>query len=420
MKFKKLRRPLVWMLNLGIGVYLGLFAVLMVRQGIGFEVSLWGIHISANDAGKTLLIAVALLVLRGSLSMDKKNLLLLVASLLFSAGLAEVALRIAAPPMARQPSLQQTMRPSARLGWELVPGISGTGRLGNRVEINSRGLRDIERPLKKPADVLRILALGDSYTFGVGVDLEETYVKQIQSRLSQDYPKVDVINAGVAGYNLFQALTWFKEQGRGYHPDAVIYFFFLDDVKGYRSADQIEADARAQAASVKEKESAASSASGSYLVNFGTNLFTHLGGKFRSFNKASWLRSVEHRKKFFLRTNRDCIEGRVDMAPFGAQLDELNSLCRQMGAPLLVVAIPDAVQVGEPAMQKIFRRVETLCLDMGIPFLDITPNFEKQTDPGGLYLFPLDAHTSARGNRIIASVVAERIGEMLAGRTDSG
>ena len=246
--------------------------------------------------------------------------------------------------MARQASLQQTMRPSARLGWELVPGIAGTGRLGNRVEINSHGLRDIERPLKKPAGVLRILALGDSYTFGVGVDLEQTFVKQIQARLAETFPKVDVINAGVAGYNLFQALSWFKERGVNYAPDAVVYFFFLDDVKGYRSADQIEIDSKAQAASVKESK--ASSTSGSYLVNFTTNLFTHLGGKFRSFNKASWLRSVEHRKKFFLRTNRDCIEGRVDMAPFGAQLAELKSLCRQMRAPLLVAAIPDAVQVG--------------------------------------------------------------------------
>ena len=66
-------------------------------------------------------------------------------------------------------------------------------------------------------------------------------------------------------------------------------------------------------------------------------------------------------------------------------------------------------------MQKILRRVETLCLDIGIPFLDITPNFEKQPDPRELYLFPLDAHTSAKGNNIVAGEVATRIREMLDG-----
>ena len=48
---------------------------------------------------------------------------------------------------------------------------------------NSLGLRDREIGPKAPESV-RILGLGDSYAFGHGVSLEETYVKQLESSLT--------------------------------------------------------------------------------------------------------------------------------------------------------------------------------------------------------------------------------------------
>ncbi|MBI9082651.1 MAG: hypothetical protein JEZ11_03580 [Desulfobacterales bacterium] len=403
-----------WLLNLSIGLYLALFCTLVFRKGIGFEFTLWGIHISANDAGKTFLILFALIIARSCLRIDRKNLLLLCMSLIFSGFLAEVGLRMVAPPLASSPSLQQMMRPSRHLGYELIPGIAGKGRLGNGMEINSHGLRDVERTWNKPPGAYRILGLGDSYTFGVGLDLEQTFVKQIQTRLRPLLPGVDVINGGVAGYNLFQALSYFKEKGRNYVPDFVTYFFFLDDAKGLESEAEAERRYAAAVSSASENEEDAFQqvASKSYLYNFTTNLLTLIGGKFRSFNKASWLRSIEHRKKYFLASNNDSINGSLDMRPFTNQLAELKRLCGEMGIPLLLVVIPDSVQVADPLMQGINGIVKKICIDVDIPFLDITPRFEKEKDLNSLYLFPLDAHTSAKGNAVIAEAVVEKIAEM--------
>ena len=409
-----------WLLNLSIGLYLALFCTLVFRKGIGFEFTLWGIHISANDAAKTFFILLALVIVRSCLHVDRKNLLLLCMSLLLSGFFAEIGLRMVAPPLASSPSLQQMMRPSRHLGYELIPGISGKGRLGNGMQINSHGLRDIERPWEKPPGAYRILGLGDSYTFGVGLDLDQTFVKQIQARLTPILPGVDVINGGVAGYNLFQALSYFKEKGRNYAPDFVVYFFFLDDAKGLASEAEAEQWYAAAVSSALEKEEDAFQqvASKSYLYNFTTNLLTLISGKFRSFNKASWLRSIEHRKKYFLASNNDSINGTLDMRPFTNQLAELKRLCGEMGIPLLLVVIPDSVQVADPAMQGINGIVEQICVDLGIPFLDITPRFELEKDLNALYLFPLDAHTSAKGNAVIAKAVAETIKTLL--NTKSG
>jgi hypothetical protein len=55
------------------------------------------------------------------------------------------------------------------------------------VKINSYGLRDYEYLLNKPPGATRILALGDSVTFGFGVNLEDTYTKILeQSALRAD------------------------------------------------------------------------------------------------------------------------------------------------------------------------------------------------------------------------------------------
>ena len=59
-----------------------------------------------------------------------------------------------------------------RLGWRNIPGWEATTN-GKKLTINSRGLRDREYALAKPAGVRRVLVLGDSYTWGYGVANDE-------------------------------------------------------------------------------------------------------------------------------------------------------------------------------------------------------------------------------------------------------
>lgn len=72
----------------------------------------------------------------------------------------------------------------------------------NEINISSQGIRNDYVTVPKPKDTYRILALGDSFTFGWGVNLNETWIKQLESGLKMDGKKIEVINAAVTGMDL--------------------------------------------------------------------------------------------------------------------------------------------------------------------------------------------------------------------------
>ena len=92
----------------------------------------------------------------------------------------------------------KTVSNNIEIGHEHVPGSSAF-LMGSDVSINSQKLRDREFSFKKPDGMTRILMLGDSLTFGWGVNIEDTTSKILEKSLGQQLGKnnVEVINAGV-------------------------------------------------------------------------------------------------------------------------------------------------------------------------------------------------------------------------------
>ncbi|MCX5758917.1 MAG: GDSL-type esterase/lipase family protein [Candidatus Hydrogenedentes bacterium] len=64
--------------------------------------------------------------------------------------------------------------------------------------INSLGLRDREIGPKKPG-TFRIAMIGDSFTYGMGVDIEQAWIKQLEQNLQKAGYDVEVINVGKPG-----------------------------------------------------------------------------------------------------------------------------------------------------------------------------------------------------------------------------
>ena len=86
--------------------------------------------------------------------------------------------------------------------------------------INDKGLRDREYEHARPAGVARVLAFGDSFTFGTGVSQDERFTEVAEASLDG----AEVINMGVPGYGLDQILLSFLAQGVTYRPDLVVVF----------------------------------------------------------------------------------------------------------------------------------------------------------------------------------------------------
>ena len=133
----------------------------------------------------------------------------------------------------RLPSLGPTTNPSyvqhdAALGWSYVPGAISrhvTEEFDVRIEINSDGFRGRDWERKRP-QALRMLVLGDSETFGWGVDQENTFA----SLLAREHRDWQVLNAGVSGYGTDQQLLLMKRLLPVVEPDLVICVFAYNDL----------------------------------------------------------------------------------------------------------------------------------------------------------------------------------------------
>ena len=116
--------------------------------------------------------------------------------------------------------------PDPHVYWRLKPNQDCFTKIGRKpVHINSHGTRGGEFQIPKPNDVVRILCLGDSVTFGWGLSEEETYAKILERRLQQeikDGRRIEVINAGVNAWSYPQLSIYLREYGLRFQPDYVV------------------------------------------------------------------------------------------------------------------------------------------------------------------------------------------------------
>lgn len=100
---------------------------------------------------------------------------------------------------------------------------------------NSWGFRGDDFFLTKPEKTFRIAVLGDSFTFGEGVDFKDIYSQKLVKLLKEKYVDEDIVfesyNFGVGGYNMEQTLLAFKEFALKTSPDAVVLGYTLNDAE---------------------------------------------------------------------------------------------------------------------------------------------------------------------------------------------
>lgn len=99
-----------------------------------------------------------------------------------------------------------------------------------KVKINAEGFRDDEILPKERFD-LRILMLGDSMTWGYGVEKEETFSEVLQQKLNAKGVNADVINAGATSYSPTLEYLLLKYKGLSYQPDIVILNLDVSDIQ---------------------------------------------------------------------------------------------------------------------------------------------------------------------------------------------
>jgi lysophospholipase L1-like esterase len=102
---------------------------------------------------------------------------------------------------------------------------------GVQMTINSRGWRDTEHVVAKRKNVTRIMVVGDSVTFGYGVELEDSFSKILEREVNRGGAgHWEVMTFGGAAANTYSQKNIIESLVRLYKPDWVIIAFNLNDI----------------------------------------------------------------------------------------------------------------------------------------------------------------------------------------------
>jgi lysophospholipase L1-like esterase len=95
---------------------------------------------------------------------------------------------------------------------------------------NALGFRDLEFTVDKPPGQFRIMALGDSFTYGLGVPLEASWPQVLEAGLGGTDGGIEVINAGWPNTAPGDYAPWFAGDGVRFAPDLVVLALCLNDL----------------------------------------------------------------------------------------------------------------------------------------------------------------------------------------------
>lgn len=105
-------------------------------------------------------------------------------------------------------------------------------------------VRDLKYDKEKPRGTVRIICVGDSFTYGDGVKFDDTYAKRLERSLNylqgrKTGKKYEVLNMSWCGFSTFQEinqLPFIKE----FHPDLILWGYCLNDTEDWTDPDGVQ------------------------------------------------------------------------------------------------------------------------------------------------------------------------------------
>lgn len=299
--------------------------------------------------------------------------------------------------------------------WRQLPGVtkrlrSRTGRT-HAISTNQLGLRD--DPPAAPGGVvpLRVLSLGDSNTWGDGVEGRETYSNVLEALLADVVPaSVEVFNAGVPGYSTVQSMALQAELFERFAFQGVILYHLGADLQPAFRPDS------------------------TYPVRGPFRGIHDLLIRFRLFRLVRHLRS----SGATLADRAVADSQRVPVEEYAENLRQMIRRAREEGAePVVVIPLPLCTQSGCPSqlhgedraeVDRYLARLDAqepryrealrgVARDAGCRTVDL-PRL-VQDDPHRFRYYLDLSHPTVEGHRYIARALAPSLGEVLRKRAVS-
>jgi hypothetical protein len=270
------------------------------------------------------------------------------------------------------------------------------------MQINSLGFRGPEIPLEKPQNVYRILGLGDSFTFGVGVREEDTFLRRLESSLNDkatDELSFQVINAGTQGYNTRDEVLYLEHRWLVLQPDLVLINFYLND-------------AYTDAAFLNNGEGL-----GLYFQPEGlarvSRLYDLAQHKFRCWQAQKAMEEY-YRNHYFSRPAeffQSPSSRHVDWHVCGVAIQRAMQLAEEKEFRIALVVFPEFQNLdGVYPFDAIHQLIRESCASMDLPVLDLIDVFRGMRDED-LWVHPSDHHPNEVAHRLAGEAIESFIRE---------
>ena len=348
----------------------------------------------------------------------RARLALCTGSVVLALGVAEVAVRGLAPLPTE--AVGRFFAPDAELTYRLASGYQGRftddSEFDTWVRTNVEGLRGPAVHGDRPG----LLGVGDSFLFGYGVEDDETFLALAAGSAFESW------NAGAPGYDVSRACRLGVRLLERLRPKAVVLSIFLGNDEADSVPGRIQSEVEEGGLVEPHRERS--------LI--------------RRFTHAIYVRSHLVRRGLLLQGDRQAV--RPILGPFlappetevlagdrviGESVRELAAACRRRAATLVLVVIPEKLEVIEGDAARIAARAgwNGMALDLDGPrrrvfeaiggtgaiVVDARPALRNLVRAGGHPYFPTDRHFTPEGHRAVAALViralAKGVPEHLAG-----
>jgi lysophospholipase L1-like esterase len=319
-------------------------------------------------------------------------------------------------------------RPDPDAGYRLQSDYRNYVRVPEyRVDIrtDSEGYRVPVESSPEDPSASRILVVGDSFTFGVGVDAEDTFPQVLETRLAGVAPGGwEVRNGGVGGYGPLRTERLLRARQAAWDPDVLVHALYVgNDLLDVRPSSFLEEPRIEKGRMVA-------------------------GGEARHVRARLYLRTHSHLYAFLrerlygLYRRTPLAERSQPLDPMGLaewvgpirevtwpaaarSIEEIATWARLRGTRYAVMVIPARYQVDDESWARYRkgwgladdafdrdhaqREVVELLQRLDVPYLDLLEPMRQATSEGSRLYYEADRHWNAAGHALTARLLHEEL-----------
>jgi hypothetical protein len=326
-------------------------------------------------------------------------------------------------------SIEKNMyfEPDPFTGYKLKPNSVGYFQQQIPAQTNKNGHRDELVSVEKTDGVFRILVIGDSFTVGANVVQDDVYPEALETLLNRNATvPVEVINAGVGGWQPFHYAQYYEHYGWKFSPDLTLIGFPV----GSDTYNQITKVHQSRTAVLGRRVSR--EAALGRFIRFKVFMYNHSNIArlilYKGPNTGNvsrqhcldftdqYLEMQSHRMRNHLKRTKTLEEKARNSID---QIKRIKNLAERNSIPLVVILIPDENQINSNLQQVLltdeerdrfdFEMPQSMLKDMfadaAVPIIDLLPNFLEDTR----CLYMNDTHWTAEGHALAARIIYEYI-----------